>query len=212
MSNSAVIHKIDIKEKVVAFTFDDGPNPVYTPQILEIFRQASPTAKATFYMIGNQIEQHPELAQTVYNEGHEIGNHTYTHPFLSKLTKQECADEVIRTEKLIQETIGMKPLTFRPPYFDINEQVEGVVASRGYTLIGAMNGAAMDWEQPGVRHIVEKTKETLSPGSVLLFHDGFGDRSQTVEAVQILVRELIAEGYSLVTVSELIKLSARNKA
>ncbi|MNJ42002.1 polysaccharide deacetylase family protein [Paenibacillus bouchesdurhonensis] len=208
MSNSAVIHKFITDEKVVAFTFDDGPNPIYTPQILDVFRQSGTSAKATFFMIGNQIEQYPELAKTVYSEGHEIGNHTYTHPFISKLGEQECADEVIRTENLIQETIGSKPLTFRPPYFDSNAQAEEFIASRGYTLIGAVNGAAMDWEQPGVRHIVEKTKESLSPGSVLLFHDGFGDRSQTVEAVRILVGELIAEGYRLVTVSDLIKLSS----
>lgn len=211
MSSTAVIHKFVTEEKVVAFTFDDGPNPVYTPQILEIFRKSGANEKATFFMIGSQIEQHPELARTVHLEGHEIGNHTYTHPYLSKLSEQECADEVIRTESLIFKTIGIKPQTFRPPYFDYNEQAARFISGRGYALVGAVNGEAMDWEQPGVSHIVEKTKENLSPGSVLLFHDGFGDRSQTVEAVRILAGELIAEGYRLVTVSDLIQLSSAKK-
>ncbi|WHX51601.1 polysaccharide deacetylase family protein [Paenibacillus woosongensis] len=211
MFSTALIHKFDTEEKVVAFTFDDGPNPVYTPQILDIFREAGAKAKATFFMIGRQIEQHPELARTVHNQGHEIGNHTYTHPYLSKLSAEECAEEIIRTERLIQEIIGVKPLTFRPPYFDYNEQAAGLLGSRGYTLAGAVNGEAMDWEQPGVDHIVEKTRDSLSPGSVLLFHDGFGNRSHTVEAVRILVAELVAEGYRLVTVSELIKLSSPAK-
>ncbi|GAA0136307.1 polysaccharide deacetylase family protein [Paenibacillus sp. YSY-4.3] len=211
MSSTTLVHKFDTGKKVIAFTFDDGPNPMYTPQILDIFREAGADAKATFFMIGSQIEQYPELARTVHSEGHEIGNHTYTHPYLSKLSAEECADEIIRTERLIQETIGVKPLTFRPPYFDFNEQALKLISSRGYTVAGAVNGEAMDWEQPGVNHIVEKTRESLSPGSVLLFHDGFGDRSQTVEAVRILVAELVAESYRLVTVSDLIKLSSSAK-
>lgn len=212
MFGTAIIHKFVTEEKVVAFTFDDGPNPVYTPQILDIFRESGANAKATFFMIGSQIEQHPELARTVHLQGHEIGNHTYTHPYLSKLGEQECANEVIRTENLILKTIGIKPQAFRPPYFDYNEQAAQFISGRGYTLVGAVNGEAIDWEQPGVRHIVEKTKENLSPGSVLLFHDGFGDRSQTVEAVRILAGELIAEGYRLVTVRDLINLSSGKKA
>ncbi|WP_019637500.1 polysaccharide deacetylase family protein [Paenibacillus fonticola] len=206
MSNISIVDQFVAREKVVAFTFDDGPNPVYTHQLLDIFRQAS--SKATFYMIGNQIEQHRELVRTVVSEGHEIGNHTYTHPYMSRLCEQECINEVVWTEELIIETVGVKPQTFRPPYFDYNEQAAQFIRSRGYTIVGAVNGEAMDWEQPGVQHIVDKTKEKVSPGSVLLFHDGFGDRSQTVEAVRILVRELLAEGYRLVTVSDLIGLSA----
>ncbi len=208
MFSTAVIHKFDTDQKAVAFTFDDGPHPVYTPQILDIFREAGAAAKATFFMVGSQIEQYPELARTVHGEGHEIGNHTYTHPYLSKLSAEEFAEEVIRTERLIQETIGVKPLTFRPPYFDYNEQAAEWISSRGYITAGAVNGEAMDWEQPGVAHIVEKTREKLSPGSVLLFHDGFGDRSQTVEAVRTLVTELAAEGYRLVTVSDLVRMSS----
>ncbi|MNP53837.1 hypothetical protein D3C76_1483460 [compost metagenome] len=94
---------------------------------------------------------------------------------------------------------------FRPPYFAYNELVAEVVEELGYKAIGALNGAATDWEMPGVRHIVDKSREQVRPGSILIFHDGYDDRSQSVEAVRILVSELTAEGYELVTVSELLQ-------
>ncbi len=205
-----MIHHGSTERKAVAFTFDDGPNPVYTPQILDLFRQAG--AKATFYMIGSQIESNPKVAKAVHEQGHEIGNHTFTHPHLSELPEKACFDELARTEALIEEAAGTKPQTFRPPYLDCNEQVAGVSAGFGYAIIGAVNSAARDWEQPGVQHIIDKTREAAKPGSIFVFHDGFGDRSQTVEAVRALIAELTAEGYELVTVSELLNLNARHEA
>jgi peptidoglycan/xylan/chitin deacetylase (PgdA/CDA1 family) len=191
--------------QAVALTFDDGPNPFYTPQILDIFREAGAPARATFFMIGEQIERYPETAQAVREQGHEIGNHTYTHPYLTRLDDEACRDELVRTHRLIESRTGAAPRTFRPPYIDCDERVAGIAASLGYAIIGAVNGEARDWEQPGVRHIVDATKEQVRPGSVLLFHDGYGDRSQTVEAVRILVPELLAQGYELMTVSELME-------
>nr|WP_212960815.1 polysaccharide deacetylase family protein [Cohnella xylanilytica] len=191
--------------KAVAFTFDDGPNPEFTPQILEIFREAN--GKATFYMIGEQIERFPDTARAVLEQGHEIGNHTYTHPELTKLDEEARRSELLRSERIILETTGVKPATFRPPYFAYDEGVAATVAEFGYPVIGAVNGAARDWEMPGVDHIAETTRETVEPGAILIFHDGFGDRSQTVEAVRRLVRELTSEGYELVAVSELLAMN-----
>lgn len=202
-----VIHVVETKRKAVAFTFDDGPNPLYTPQVLDIFRQAGPKAKATFMLIGTQLEQSPETARQIHEEGHEIANHTYTHPHLTELSEEECREELLRNEELILKTIGVKPKVMRPPYFSYNDEVARIVGELGYLAVaGAVNGEATDWEMPGVQHIVDKTREKVQPGSVLLFHDGYDDRSQTIEAVRILVPELIAEGYELVTVSELLGL------
>lgn len=207
MPSHEVIAEVPVREKAVAFTFDDGPNPVHTPQILEIFREVN--GKATFFMIGTQMEKSMETARSVHAQGHEIGNHTYSHPSLPELSPEECRRELKLTEELIARVTGAKPRVYRPPYIATNEQVAAITAGEfGYPAIGAVNGAAMDWEMPGVRHIVDKTREQVRPGSILLFHDGFDDRSQTVEAVRILAAELIAEGYRLVTVSELLKLSA----
>ncbi|WP_339818250.1 polysaccharide deacetylase family protein [Paenibacillus sp. FSL R7-0216] len=207
MSSYQVINEVSLREKAVAFTFDDGPNPIYTPQVLEIFQEVQ--GKATFFMIGTQIEKSLETAKAVHEQGHEIGNHTYSHPHLPELSSEEVRREMQLTEELIQQVTGAKPKVYRPPYIDTSEEVAAITAGEfGYPAIGAVNGAATDWEMPGVAHIVEKTRDQIRPGSILLFHDGFDDRSQTVEAVRILAVELTAAGYRLVTVSELLALSA----
>ncbi|MCH1641993.1 polysaccharide deacetylase family protein [Paenibacillus timonensis] len=206
MSSYQVINEVSVREKAVAFTFDDGPNPLYTPQVLEIFREVQ--GKATFFMIGTQIEKSLETAKAVHEQGHEIGNHTYTHPHLPELSSEEVRRELQLTEELIRRVTGAKPKVYRPPYIDTSEEVAAITAGEfGYPAIGAVNGTATDWEMPGVTHIVEKTREQVRPGSFLLFHDGFDDRSQTIEAVRILAAELTAAGYRLVTVSELLALS-----
>lgn len=200
-----MINEISTSQKAIAITFDDGPNAVYTPQVLEIFSEAK--GKATFFMIGEQMKNHPEIVKQVADDGHEIGNHTYTHPKLSQLSKAECLAEIEQTEKLIEELAGQKPVTFRPPYLDYNQETVTLLQNKAYPMIGALNLEAQDWEQPGVEHILEKSKEAVKNGSILIFHDGYGDRSQTIEAVRMLVSELTSQGYKLVTVSELLALA-----
>lgn len=197
-----LVNRVQTNRKAVAFTFDDGPNPLYTPQILEIFRAAG--GHATFFMIGSQIEQSPETVRLVREQGHEIGNHTYTHPNLTELSEDEREQELLRTHRLIETLIGDAPQTCRPPYLASDERVEELADRFGYPLIGAVNGAARDWEQPGVEHILEASRAQAKPGAIFLFHDGFGDRSQTVEAVRLLAGELKEQGFELVTVSELL--------
>ncbi|MDT9722264.1 polysaccharide deacetylase family protein [Paenibacillus sp. ClWae2A] len=210
MLSTALIVQESVREKVVAFTFDDGPHPVYTPQVLEIFRRAG--GRATFFMIGQEMENHPEIAAEVHREGHEIANHTYTHPDLTKLTLEEAGEELQRAENLVQEVTGEPARCFRPPYFGVNDDILSLAAERGYRTIGSVNGDARDWDNPGVEHILERTRSAVKPGSVLIFHDGYGDRSQTVEAVRVLVEELAGEGYRLVTVSELLDISRDHDA
>lgn len=203
---NTLIHHVPTSRKAVAITFDDGPNPIYTPQVMEIFRKAQ--GKATFFMIGSQMELHPEVVRAAYAEGHEIGNHSFTHPFMTKLQQIEAKDELVRTEVLIERLTGAKPVVFRPPYFDQNEIVGSISEDMKYHMIGALNSGTNDWEMPGVEHILETTRSEIKPGSILIFHDGFDDRSQTIGALSILVPELITDGYELVTVSDLIS-SAR---
>ncbi|MFC9712281.1 polysaccharide deacetylase family protein [Paenibacillus sp. NPDC056933] len=206
MVNISLIEQVSIREKAVAFTFDDGPHPVYTLQLLEIFRNVG--GRATFFMIGKEVEEYPGIAAEVHREGHEIANHTYTHPDLTKLTLEQAGEELQRAEILIREVTGEPTKCFRPPYFGVNDDILSLAAERGYRSIGAVNGAAKDWDNPGVDHILEHTRSTVKPGSVFLFHDGYGDRSQTVEAVRVLVEELAAAGYRFVTVSEMLANSS----
>lgn len=207
MTLPEVLNSVFVTEKAVAITFDDGPNPQYTTELLSIFRDEQ--VKATFFMIGEQIKKAPDVARMVHEEGHEIGNHTFTHPYLTQLELSDCLEEIRKTDELIEQTIGVKPRVFRPPYLDFNPEVSKVIQEFDYSVIGAVNTEAMDWEQPGVQHIFEKSLKAVRPGSVLIFHDGFGDRSQTVEAVRQLVVHLKGEGYQLVTVSKLLKFNKK---
>lgn len=198
-----IINEVNTPEKAVAITFDDGPNPIYTPQVLEIFAEAD--GKATYFMIGEQMLNNPDIVRRAVEHGHEIGNHTYTHAKLSGLGHTECLDEVERNEKLIEELTGKKPAVFRFPYLDFNEETVSLVGEKGYSMIGALNLEARDWEQPGADHILSLSRDSVKNGSILLFHDGYGDRSQTIDAVRTIVSELKAQGFRLVTVSELLR-------
>lgn len=202
-----MINEIPTSQRVVAITFDDGPNSVYTPQVLEIFSKAK--GKATFFMIGEQMRNHPEIVKQVLDQGHEIGNHTFTHPKLSKLSIKDSLEEIEQTEKLIEEMTGRKPIVFRPPFLDYNQDTLSILQQKGYAMIGALNLEAQDWVEPGVEHILEKSRDVVKNGGILIFHDGYGDRTQTIEAVRILVSELTSQDYQLVTVSELLKRSEK---
>lgn len=203
MSNKWIIHEAATKQRLLAMTFDDGPDETYTPQLLQVL--AVHGAKVTFYMIGSSIEAYPDVARAVHSQGHEIGNHTYNHPYLTKIAHAERKEQLERTDTLISEITGSSPATFRPPYIDYNDEVAAEAAAMDYRMIGAVNMEAMDWAAPGVDHIVSKTMEQVRNGGILIFHDGYGDRSQTVEAVKQLVPELMHQGYRFVTVSELLK-------
>ncbi|OCT12039.1 polysaccharide deacetylase [Paenibacillus pectinilyticus] len=200
-----IIRHVSTTQKAIAFTFDDGPNPVYTPQLLDIFDEVS--GRATFFMMGKQIELYPETVLDVHVRKHEIGNHTYSHPFMTRISLEECERELLDTDRIITQVTGTRPVVMRPPYMDYNLEVHSITAKFAYPVIGALNGDARDWEMPGVEHILEVNRKQIGCGSILLFHDGFGDRSQTIEAVRILTKELAEEGYQLVTVSELLQMA-----
>src|SRR4051812_35334171 len=150
--------EVAASQKAVAITFDDGPNPIYTPQVLEIF--ANVEGKATFFMIGEQMEKNPEVVKEVAEQGHEIGNHTFSHPKLSELTPADCLAEMERNEQIIRELTGQSPVVFRPPYLDYNHDTISIVESKGYSMIGALNLEAQDWEQPGVEHILSASRKS----------------------------------------------------
>jgi len=206
MVSPAILHRVPTTARAVAFTFDDGPNPVYTPQLLDIFRHVR--GEATFFVIGQHIDAHPATVAAVHTAGHQLGNHTFTHPRLTQLAPAALRAELIQTDEQIQALTGAPVHTFRPPFLDMNDEVLALAAELGYWSIGAVNLETHDWEQPGVDHILEKTRGYIGSGSILLFHDGFGDRSQSIEAVRILVAELAAHDYAFVTVSELLALAS----
>lgn len=209
MSKLPIIHQLPVNEKVISIGFDDGPDEKYTPAILDILAKVN--GKATFFVIGIHLEKHPELAKRTLDEQHEIGNHTFYHPMLADMSVEEIEAELKLQEEAIFKYLQVKPTVFRPPFFSFDDKVENVVHKLGYTITaGCANGDATDWENPGVDHIVKHTVEKIAPGQILLLHDGFGDRSQTVAALDIIVEKLTAEGYRFVTISELIDISKKH--
>lgn len=173
--------------KVVYLTFDDGPRPIYTSQILTALRQHG--AKATFFMVGKSVKAHPALVRDVRARGHAIGNHTYSHPDLTKLTRAQITTELASTDALL----GWRRC-FRPPYGALNANVRSVAAARGQRIV-LWTVDPRDWSRPGSSVIVSRVLTNIRPGSVVLFHDGGGNRRQTVEAVRTILPWLARNGY-----------------
>ena len=208
------------QEKKVALTFDDGPDPNWTPKILDVLKEKG--AKATFFLIGAEVEKFPGIAKRIYNEGHEIGNHTFTHPDVSNISKRYFEVELNLTERLFESKLGVKPVLMRPPYAideapDTADQVRPLEWSQdlGYITVGEKIDPN-DWRdnpRPTAEEIAAEVMKNLPPcapnnqvrcGNVILFHDGGGDRSQTVAALAIVLDGLKERGYQVVPVSELM--------
>jgi len=203
----------------VALSFDDGPDPKWTPQVLDILRQKN--VKGTFMMIGAEAQENVSLMKRVQREGHEIGNHTYTHPDISEISRRQLDFELKLTERLFASKLGVQPLYFRPPY-DIDEEPDTddqaapveQVQRDGYTIIGSKIDT-LDWNENPRKSPEEITQSVLAQletmkskpqfrGSIILLHDGGGDRSATVAALPMLIDALRARGYSIVPVSSLM--------
>ncbi|SEM94164.1 glycosyltransferase [Lihuaxuella thermophila] len=195
-------------EKKIALTFDDGPDSAYTAQILDILKKHN--IKASFYITGENAVLHPGLVERMYEEGHEVGNHTYSHPHLGQISPFLVRLELHSTQRLFQAFTDHTLTTFRPPYQvesepqtrdEIRAMVRG--SQYGYTMI-SKNIETFDWQKPSSRQITERIMEQLKLGHIVLLHDAGGDRSETVKALPELIEKLKAQGYQFVTASELI--------
>lgn len=190
--------------KAVALTFDDGPSES-TPEVLSLL--AEHQAKATFFVIGTNVERLPDIARRIATAGHEIGNHTYTHSPLYLRHAQFIADELGLCQQAVWNAAGVAPDYFRAPYgcrwFGLR------AAQQAYQLQGAMWSAiALDWKLPGTA-IARRLKKAARNGAILCLHDGRERRQQpdirsTLEATRLLLPQLQAEGYDLVTISDLL--------
>lgn len=203
----------------VALTFDDGPDSVWTPRVLDILKRFG--VKATFFMIGEVAQDNVGVMQRVFNEGHEIGNHTFTHPDISEISNTQVDLQLNLTERLFGSKLGVQPLYFRPPYSidqepDTNDQAAPVdrIQGLGYTIIGNKIDTN-DWDEHPrksaqeitdsvFQQIAEMEKHPDRRGSIILMHDGGGDRSATVAALPVLINALRARGYEIVSVSQLL--------
>jgi peptidoglycan/xylan/chitin deacetylase (PgdA/CDA1 family) len=186
-------------QRVVALTFDDGPSP-YTAQILAILHAFR--AHATFFAIGRQVIQDPAMVRAEVSAGDEVGNHTYSHANLLYLSNLGIRTQLLQTQEVIHAAAGISPVWFRPPDGAIDSRVAAVAASLGLRPI-LWSVDPRDWSRPGTSAIIQRVLAAVRPGSVVLLHDGGGDRSQTVAALSVILRALQAEGYRILTVSGL---------
>jgi peptidoglycan/xylan/chitin deacetylase (PgdA/CDA1 family) len=182
--------------KVVALTIDDGPSPVYTPQILRILRQYGITA--SFSMIGRNAAAFPGVARQVAAAGHMIVNHTWDHSNLGYLSAVAVRDEIARATDAIHAATGKRPGMFRAPYGVWPPAVFGCCAEAGLTPL-AWSVDPRDWSRPGVRAITRDIVTDTRTGSIILEHDGGGNRSQTVAALKIWLPRLLDAGYQFTT-------------
>jgi len=199
-----------VSEKVVALTFDDGPSPVWTTQILDELKHTK--VKATFFMLGEHVAKYPQVAKRVAAEGHEIGNHTYDHHVLIYYTMDELEMEINEAEKIIKDTTGKTTRYFRPPKAWLTEPEKKKIEEMGYkTILWTLN--SKDWVTFDDKYIIRYILKHLQPGDIILFHDSGGvfkveggDRRETVLAVRRLIERLKEKGYRFVTISELLEL------
>jgi cellulose synthase/poly-beta-1,6-N-acetylglucosamine synthase-like glycosyltransferase/peptidoglycan/xylan/chitin deacetylase (PgdA/CDA1 family) len=196
--------------KRVALTFDDGPDPRWTPRIADALRRLD--VPATFFVVGSEVVRHPDIVRRLHREGFELGNHTFTHADVSTLPGWEQRLQVGLTDNALAGTVGIRPRLFRPPYSSVpggvnTQQARAFerLARDGYDVVLTdLDGE--DWRRPGVDSIVASATPQGRRGGIVLLHDGGGDRSQTVQAVERLVPALRARGFRFVTVSQLAGL------
>ncbi|MEO7714343.1 MAG: glycosyltransferase [Gemmatimonadaceae bacterium] len=195
----------------IALTFDDGPDPVWTPAILDTLRARH--APATFFVIGAHALSHPGLVRRLWSDGHEVGNHTYTHPNLALTSPLVTRLELDATERLLEALLDRRSAFFRPPYFGDAEPTTadelvpvGIAGDLGYLTAG-LHIDSEDWQQPTPRAIVDTVLGQRDRGHVVLLHDGGGNRAATVAAIGPLIDSLRARGDSLVLLSALVNLT-----
>ena len=188
-------------KKIAALTFDDGPHPVLTDEILDILAQYG--VKATFFVIGKNAQNYKKQLFRAYSEGHEIGNHTYSHLTATDTNSKKLLEELKETDKIISEITGQRPRLFRPPTGYCNASAVQSAAALGYKVI-LWTVDTRDWAHTSAPEIKKNVSEHIGNGSIILFHDYVSGKSSTAEALRTLLPLLIEQGYSFDTVSNMI--------
>ena len=203
-AEAEVYHSVKTDSKKIAITFDDGPHPHQTKEILDILDRYQ--IKSTFFMVGANIINYPQAAKEVIARGHEVGNHTFTHTHLNRLDEAHLAEELEKCEDALDELCEYRPHLFRPPEGAINTYIRHCSELHDYRLI-LWSIDTRDWEVKDAEKIVSTVLERIQPGDIILMHDYIGRKSKTAEALEILLPKLLAQGYEPVTVSNLLGIA-----
>lgn len=188
------------ESNLIALTYDDGPNRRFTPYLIEILKKKQ--VPATFFFLGKQVALYPSVAKFVANRDFEIGNHTYSHPNLRKLSQTEIQDELINTQEIIKSTTGVTPTLLRPPYMLSNRTVVELAQSMGLAIV-FWSVDTEDWRPSTTKEqIIEAVLSQVTGGSIILMHDR---NTKTLDATEEIIDLLRAEGYEFVTISRLLE-------
>jgi peptidoglycan/xylan/chitin deacetylase (PgdA/CDA1 family) len=197
-------------ERVVALTFDDGPNEPYTSQILDIL--AARGIRATFFQVGRCVERHPEVARRAFDAGHVLGNHSLSHRFGTYLRPRAYEREVARTQRILTRVTGRTSALARTPWLWRQPALLRMLRRRGLQPIAGEFCHPLEVFQPSGVRMARRAIARTRPGSIIIFHDGFdgrgGNRAETVVAVRETIEGLLARGYRFVTVDELLGVPA----
>ncbi|MDQ6929123.1 MAG: polysaccharide deacetylase family protein [Candidatus Eremiobacteraeota bacterium] len=210
-------------ERVVALTYDDGPNPPYTDLILDVLKKER--VHATFFLVGRAAQAYPKTVKRMAAEGHAIGNHTWDHAHLVVLRRSQMRTEMQRTDAAILRATGTRPHIMRPPFGARDWRVVDAMKRLGYAVIMWSVPLPNDWEYPGAPTIARRVVPNVKDGSIVVLHDGnrgqlcaarslnphVCDRSEDIAATQMIVEQLKARGFRFVTIPELIALHKETK-
>lgn len=175
----------------VTLSFDDGPSPIYTPQILAVLKQYH--VKATFFVMGALAEKYPYLIREIAADGHVVSIHTQTHPMLTKLSNAKLYDEVVQPRDIVTKILGYAPMCLRPPYGVSNTRVRNYIRSKDLIPV-PMGFNSFDYERGGVQKIAHWVIKNARSGMVVLLHDGYSKREETVEALPLIIQGIRKKG------------------
>lgn len=199
---SLTISSVHLEAPYIALTFDDGPNQKLTPRLLDLLAQHH--IKATFFVVGENAAEYPDILKRAVREGHEIGNHSWSHPNFGKMGDEAVRSQISRTQDAIAAAIGTRPTLLRPPYGSVTARQKHFIHHElGYEII-LWDVDPLDWKQPGPGVVANRILKETRPGSIVLAHD---IHAQTIEAMPQTLNELEAKGFKFVTVSELLKMA-----
>ena len=192
------IYSVETEEKKLAISFDAAWGDEYTLQILDILDKYN--VKGSFFLVGFWVDKYPEHVKEIYKRGHDVGNHSTNHPYMTKLSDEEISKELNVTGDKIKELIEEKPILFRPPFGDYSDRVINVCKDNGYYVI-QWDVDSLDWKELGVQPVVDRVTRNVKNGSIVLFHN---NAKYILEYLPIIIERLQSEGYEIVPISQLI--------
>ncbi|MEA5576887.1 polysaccharide deacetylase family protein [Anabaena sp. UHCC 0451] len=195
------------QQKVIALTFDDGPWPKSTVQVLDILQKNN--IKGTFFVVGQNVKNYPDLTRRIVTEGHSIANHTWHH-WYHHMNPQVAAYEVANTSDIIFKTTGVKTGLFRPPGGIMSNGVVAYAKNNKYAII-MWSADSVDYSRPTVPKLINNIFNSAKPGGIVLMHDGGGDRTRTVQALPEIISRFRKKGYKFVTIPEMLEMQDKHQ-